>query len=56
MLLLVANFVGNFIGQIIPFGTIMAVAVVQVYLYVGVAHFYLYNTGKDNTINMESII
>ena len=51
--LIVAYIVGFIIGQFIPFGTTIALAVVQVYMYVGIAHFYLNNSGQDNTINMK---
>lgn len=52
---IIASIVGFFIGQIIPFGTTISMAVVQIYLYIGIAHFYLNNSGQDNTINTESL-
>ena len=53
--IMVANIVGMIIGQFIPFGSTIALAVVQVYLYVGITHFYLNNSGQDNTINVETL-
>ena len=53
--LIVAYLVGVIVGQFIPFGTTIALAVVQVYMYVGIAHFYLNNSGQDNTINIQTI-
>ena len=52
---IIASWLGSLINNIIMFAGTAVLSVYWVYLYVGIAHFYLNISGQDNTINREEL-